>query len=47
MKRSNGKTKQHKQTKKIVYRGIPINQSVDFSAESLQARRSAGMIYLK
>ena len=47
MKSSNGKTKQNKQTKKIVYRGIPINQSVDFSAESLQARRSAGMIYLK
>ena len=32
---------------KIAYRGIPINISVDFSAESLQARRSAGMIYLK
>ena len=32
---------------KIAYREIPINLSVDFSAESLQARRSAGMIYLK
>ena len=32
---------------KIAYREIPINLSVDFSAESLQARRSADMIYLK
>ena len=37
MKSNNGKA----------YRGIPIILSVDFSAESLQARRSAGMIYLK
>ena len=35
-----------KKKQKITYKGIPIRLSADFSAETLQARRS-GRIYLK